>query len=203
MDKAGQRRIPIEQRRRELLEAAIRVMKRDGVQAATTRAITSEAGMPHGAFRFCFDGKIDMFQQIISIDRDSLARHAVHAMETSPSIESAISRALTGYWRESRADRGLQQVYQELSLLALRDNLLLELETQEIRAYVTQLATTLDEMAERYAVSWDMDTHDMALILYSLVNGLTMSWLFTGSSVTLDRGIEDVIGAALSHVSAE
>ncbi len=177
-------------------------MKRDGVQAATTRAITSEAEMPHGAFRFCFDRKVDMFRQILAIDRESLARHASHAMETSSSIESAISRAMTGYWQELRADRGRQQVYQELSFLALRDEVLSKLENQEIQAYVDQLATTLDEMADRYVTTWDIDTQDLALILYSLVNGLTVSWLFTGDSDALDHGVRDVIYVALRHVIA-
>ncbi len=124
-------------------------MKRDGVQAATTRAITGKAEMPHGAFRFCFDNKVDMFRQIIAMDRESLVHHANYAIDTSSSIESAISRALTGYWQELRADRGQQQLYQELSFLALRDEVLSELEAEEIQAYVTQLANTLDEMAER------------------------------------------------------
>ena len=55
-DDGGERvaRIPADERRQQLVEAAIRVMARDSVAQATTRAIVGEAGMPLGVFHYCF-----------------------------------------------------------------------------------------------------------------------------------------------------
>lgn len=45
-------RLAIAQRRELLLAAAWRVMIKDGVAAATTRAICAEAGMPQSSFHY-------------------------------------------------------------------------------------------------------------------------------------------------------
>src|SRR5688500_17091156 len=47
-------------RREKLVEAAIRVMTRDGVVKATTRAIAAEAGMPLGVFHYAFRSKAEL-----------------------------------------------------------------------------------------------------------------------------------------------
>ena len=47
-------RIAVDARRELLVEAAIRVMARDGVAKATTRSIVAEAGMALAAFHYSF-----------------------------------------------------------------------------------------------------------------------------------------------------
>ena len=53
-------RMSAAERREQLVAAAIRVMTRDGVVRATTRAIASEAGMPLGVFHYAFRSKAEL-----------------------------------------------------------------------------------------------------------------------------------------------
>jgi len=55
----------VDERRRELVEAALRVMARDGVAAATTRAVTAEAGMTQSRFHYCFRSKAELLHEVV------------------------------------------------------------------------------------------------------------------------------------------
>lgn len=66
----------LKDRREELIAAALRVMVRDGVGKATTRAISSEAGMTLGIFHYCFDSREQLLQEVITRITDSLAAAA-------------------------------------------------------------------------------------------------------------------------------
>jgi AcrR family transcriptional regulator len=52
-------------RRAELVEAAGRVVARDGVAAATTRRIAEEAGLPHGLVHYWFASKDELLEEVI------------------------------------------------------------------------------------------------------------------------------------------
>lgn len=73
MDDRGEARTPRKQisageRREQLVAAALRVMRRDGIAAASTRAICAEAGMPHGAFHYCFHSKKELYAALLASD---------------------------------------------------------------------------------------------------------------------------------------
>jgi AcrR family transcriptional regulator len=54
-------------RRAELLQAALRVMSRDGIAAGTTRAIVAEAGMPLATFHYCFRSRNELLRELITL----------------------------------------------------------------------------------------------------------------------------------------
>ena len=58
-------RMAAKDRREALIAAAIRVMARDGVVKATTRAIAGEAQMPLGVFHYCFASREELLQEVI------------------------------------------------------------------------------------------------------------------------------------------
>lgn len=56
--------IPTEDRRRQFIEAAIRVIRRDGIARATTRKIAEEAGAPLATLHYCFGTKEELFEAV-------------------------------------------------------------------------------------------------------------------------------------------
>ena len=58
-------RIPPPVRREMLIDAAFRVMAREGVQAATTRAICAEAGMPLASFHYVFASQQELMKELL------------------------------------------------------------------------------------------------------------------------------------------
>ena len=57
-------RVPAVERRELLLQAAWRILVRDGVAAATTRAICAEAGMKQGVFHYCFTNRDELLREV-------------------------------------------------------------------------------------------------------------------------------------------
>ncbi|NUL43966.1 TetR/AcrR family transcriptional regulator [Cellulosimicrobium funkei] len=69
------KRVPAEQRRGEFIEAAARVIAREGVERATTRRIAEEAGAPLAALHYCFRSKDELLQAVQGyVSRDFASR---------------------------------------------------------------------------------------------------------------------------------
>src|SRR3954464_6409680 len=52
-------------RREQILEAALRIIGREGRQAVTHRAVAEEAGVPLGSTTYYFDSRDDLLQQAL------------------------------------------------------------------------------------------------------------------------------------------
>ena len=55
-------RMPVAERREQLIEAAITVASRDGIEAATVRAVAAEAGVSLGVVHYCFQDKSELMR---------------------------------------------------------------------------------------------------------------------------------------------
>ena len=73
MTESRRTNVPVEQRRRELAETAVRVMARDGAWALTTRALAKEAGVPHGSVHYAFSSKDELLRAVMRLDLTHLA----------------------------------------------------------------------------------------------------------------------------------
>jgi AcrR family transcriptional regulator len=178
--KVGERRrttMPLADRRRRLVEASLRVMKRDGVNAATTRAITAEAGMPHGAFHYCFTTKQELYREVFAADIDAAFHAATAALTTGDHVEESLRGALSAYWKQTTADRNAQIVLTELSVMALRDPQLEGLRRWQVNAYHVRLAEALDQLAASTCRTWTLSSDLLSWIVLSCLTGITDSWL--------------------------
>ena len=70
-------RLPVAERREQLIEAALAVASREGIEAATVRAVAAEAGVSLGVVHYCFQ------------DKDELLRAMAHAI-TSANLERSL-----------------------------------------------------------------------------------------------------------------
>ena len=72
--------LAVSDRRRLIVEAALRVIARDGVNAATHRAVAAEAGVPPASTTYHFSSKAEIVTEALelAIDRSIAAveRHA-------------------------------------------------------------------------------------------------------------------------------
>src|SRR3981081_3095040 len=91
-------RVPAGQRRQELIEAAFTVMARDGVAAASTRAITAEAGAPLSAFHYCFRSKQELLQELITTVVNNLVREGQQVLEPGTNLHDALRDGMRRMW---------------------------------------------------------------------------------------------------------
>ena len=86
-------RLPVAERREQLIEAALAVASRDGIDAATVRAVAAEAGVSLGVVHYCFQ------------DKDELLRAMAHAI-TSANLERSLGELPAGGGRPRVRHRG-------------------------------------------------------------------------------------------------
>ena len=57
-------RLPMAERRAQLVRAALTVASRDGIEAAAVRAIAAEAGVSLGVVHYCFEDKNELLREV-------------------------------------------------------------------------------------------------------------------------------------------
>lgn len=165
------------ERRRLLLEAAWRVLQRDGMAAATTRAICAEAGMPQGAFHYCFTGREELLREVVSGLLAEQVLASVDAIGEARSMRTAISGALRAYWAELVEHPGRHQVLYEVTVAVLRDPQQQDIARYQYRRYLESAEQALTAAAEKRRMAWDLPLSVLARQVVTVLDGLTLHYL--------------------------
>ena len=164
-------RRPSDERRRDLVEAALRVMARDGVAAASTRAITAEAGMAQSRFHYCFRSKAELLREVV----ETMVRNQVTSVLGAG---GDVRTALRAY-AQHLVDHPEQHLLSyELTQYALRTPGLAPLAAQQYQAYLEGAAEVLAALG--------IDDPSAPRLVVALLDGVTLQWL-------VDRDVEAAV----------
>ena len=130
-------RMPATERRVALGQAALAVIARDGVHAATTRAIVAEAGMPLASFHYAVASREELLRDVVGLvvagEGDALL--ASPGLD-APDLRSAVRDVLGSYLDLVKSDPGREQAMFELTQHALRSPGMSDLPAQQYAAKV-------------------------------------------------------------------
>lgn len=170
------RRMPAEQRREELIAAAIRVIARRGVPGATTRAIVAEADMPLGAFSYIFGTQEQLMTAVVEsvIEQERFAAE-VRAIDVS-SMEAALRSGLDGYIDLLRTHPDHELALFELGLWARRRDADGQMRDQWT-SYFAAAEQLLRYAAEVTGSVWTSPVPALARVLVAFADGITLAWL--------------------------
>jgi AcrR family transcriptional regulator len=171
------RRIPVQERRQALVEAAMRVMEREGIAAATTRAICAEAGMPNGFFHYCFTSKQELMLEVAQQFRQRFTAMLSLADELQGDAYTVISTALTTLLADAVAHPDIHQLTYELPLYALRDEDLSGIAQRCYEDNEIVAAEFLRMAAQIAGCTWTEPVDNLARFLAVTVDGTVLQWL--------------------------
>jgi AcrR family transcriptional regulator len=170
-------RKPVEERRQQLVDAAIRVMTRDGVTRATTRAISSEAGVSLSVFHYCFDSKQELLEAVI----ETIVRHTVTpakaTIEPGANLRDTIRNALGAYWAHVQANPGEHLLTYEVTQYCLREPGFVDVARGQYEHYTRAYVEVFEQMHEMLGVDSSWPIPVLANYLASVIDGLTLNWL--------------------------
>ncbi|GAA2774574.1 TetR/AcrR family transcriptional regulator [Streptomyces showdoensis] len=175
--KGTKKQISADVRRERLVAAALRVMKRDGIAAATTRAICAEADMPHGAFHYCFRSKQELYAALLSTGIHVTLDGAWPAVVPAADPAESIRALLRAFWADVEKDPAAQLVLIELVTLALRDPELSELPAWDHRGYVDEVVAYLERFTDEAELELTVEVRTLAEMVVPVLNGVVSSWL--------------------------
>lgn len=189
---AGKRpHLPVEQRRAQLVAAAMRVMQREGAWSLTTRAVAREAGVPLGAVHYAFGAKAELVRAVFQADRDRATALLRRAVETGGTPTEVLTRALVGYADSVIADPGAEIVLQELTMMGGRDEDLRAAARESTEQYRADALDLLHRVAEASGGTWSGDVDVLAESVLGLLFGASVNWLCTGDDALFRRCVTD------------
>ncbi len=184
-------RIPATERRAALAQAALAVIARDGLAAATTRAIVAEAGMPLASFHYAVPSRDELLRDVVEL---VVAEEGMAALTPllaqAGSIREAARLALTAYLGFVRRDPGHEQAMFELTQYALRTPGLDDLPSEQYARYHALAIDLLDAATAQHHPDWRVPMPDLARLLVSFTDGLTLAWLADRDDAAAARSIE-------------
>jgi AcrR family transcriptional regulator len=183
-------RIAAEQRRVLLVEAALRVIAREGVSAATTRAIVAEAGMALASFHYAFPSRDALMRELVSHVVGAEAVSAFAALRPGDDIEESLRAGLTAYLQYVTADPDHELAMQELVQYALRTPGLDHLAREQYDIYRSVAVELLTEGAAAAGVEWRQPIDEVARLLIVQLDGITLAWLVDRDAAAATRAID-------------
>ena len=186
-------RMSLPARRRALVDAALTVIAREGLAAASVRAIVTEAGMPLGAFHYAFDSGEELLssaiEQVTENERSAVFASLADLPHGAP-LQETLRAGIAGYVQTIRSDQGHERALLELALHQVRSESMgsdgVNGASAQWSVYRAAAATALEVVAERCNVEWVYPVPDMARRLVLLTDGLTLSWLIDADAEAID-----------------
>ena len=177
----------VEDRRAALLAAAVTVIARDGIAAASTRAIAREAEIPTGAFHYWFGSLAELHvglsewvaERDVAIVDAALGRCG-RARRTD--LESVLDQLLREVWA------GVEE-FPEASVTSyqLTQQLLCDPETapaahRQQERYLSTVRDALVRVAEIAQVRWTAPLPVLTRMTMAFMDGLTHEWVVDRNS---------------------
>lgn len=189
-------RTPVEERRRALITAALRVIATRGLSGASTRAIVAEAGMSLASFHYAFTSRDELIELLITEVLAKEEKAIAPAELSGRSLVELLEDGLRGYLAHLRTDPPREQVMLELTQHALRERP--ELARQQYEGYTRMAVAMLELAAVTTGTEWTVPLPVAARLLITITDGLTLAWLVDRD----DALAESVIAAAARAVAS-
>jgi AcrR family transcriptional regulator len=190
-------RMPSAERRRQLTEAAIQVMARDGVARATTRSIAAEAGVSLSVFHYCFDSKQELVESVITTITDHSVTVVKEALRARATLEETVRAGFQAYWDHVRAHPDEHMLTYELTQYALRQPGFEHLARRQYEVYGATYAEFIDELRRTGDFRLRVPVSVLARYLAAVTDGLTLNYLVLGD----DEAWTDILDTVTAHIA--
>ncbi|MER6155796.1 TetR family transcriptional regulator C-terminal domain-containing protein [Streptomyces sp. NPDC001868] len=190
-------RLPSAERRRQLTEAAIRAMTRDGVPRTTTRSIAAEAGVSLSVFHYCFESKQELLESVITTITGhyvTLVREAITPRET---LRETVRAGFQAYWDHVSAHPGEHMLTYELTQYALREPGFEHLARRQYELYRATYAELIEQLRLSMGFELAVPVPVLARYLAAMTDGLTLNFLVLGD----DTAWTDILDTITDHVA--
>ncbi len=181
----------------------MRVIARDGVEAATTRRIAEEANVGQSSLFYAFASRDELLAAVVEHGiAQELAAMSGWLGEASAFFASAtmdivdiLAAAFAAFKHDLIENREREYALVELALYAQRTEGLEHLADRLYRGYYELVSGLLEVAAESTGITWALPPRELATIVVAMTDGMTLSYLGTGDHDVVQRIADG--GAAL------
>ena len=188
-----------EDRREMLTQAAIKVMTREGVARATTRAIAGEAQMPLGIFHYAFASKHELLVRVIQTIARWSKGDIDEAVLSKPDLdlEDVATAGLMAYFDHVVAHPQEHMLTYELTQFALREEGFEGVARDQYEYYLRENEALLEAFAEIMQIEYVVPLPVVSRFAFSVMDGLALNWLAMGD----EEGAREVVHLTVKALS--
>jgi len=198
-------RLSANDRRSALVRAALAVIARDGVHAATTRAIVAEADMSLASFHYAYRSRDELIREVITFVVDQQEDASLAAIVPLGDVRGTVRSALQAYFDLLKEHPEREQAMFELMHYSMRTAELEALPAMQHGSYRTAAIALLEAARPLLGITWRRPVDELARILVALTDGLTYAWLADRDDAAAGRLMEYIADtiAAFAEPAAE
>ena len=180
------RRLPADQRRAQLLKAALEIAEHDGLGAVTIRGVAERAGVSLGVVHYCYTDKEELLRELIgavnsevhqaakafvSVDFDSGARG-------KEGLRRRLYEAVDLIWAVISASPDRQLLTYEIVSYSIRTHGLPEvgLARDQQTSNEEIVRSVLERTAHSAGMYWNMGLDDMVHVVEAMIAGIGLRW---------------------------
>ncbi|MFE2140869.1 TetR/AcrR family transcriptional regulator [Streptomyces sp. NPDC059456] len=190
-------RMPLAQRRRQLTEAAIRAMARDGVPRTTTRSIAAEAGVSLSVFHYCFDSKQALLESVIETITEHYLAVVKEEIRPRATLLETVRAGFRAYWDHVRAHPAEHMLTYELTQYALREPGFEHLARRQHELYCATYVELLEQVGAGTQFELRVPVPVLARYLAAMTDGLTLNFLVLGDAAAA----AEILDMVAAHVA--
>jgi AcrR family transcriptional regulator len=170
-------RVPATERRKQLVQAAFRVIAKEGFGAVTTRRVCAEADASLAAFHYCFTSKQELLTELTEQTVAALVEAQAGRVHIRDGVQGSLRATLREYWATVEAEPDREPVLMALTQHALNEPALEGVAQQQYAAYHRTARTTLETIADACGVEWTVPVEQLARMIVVVTDGVTLAWL--------------------------
>jgi AcrR family transcriptional regulator len=167
--------LPVPERREQIVEAAIELISREGLAAASTRQIATEAGVSLSTLHYCFGTKDALIDAVIEEIVAQIGDVATAALPADAGLAAAIDASVRAFWGLVENTPGLQTMQYELTLSALRGNR--DLARAQYEEYVNVAESIFRRATKHSGERPAVPVRDLARFVVAGLDGLILQHL--------------------------
>lgn len=170
-------RVSSADRREQLVGAALRIAKRDGIGAVSTRSIAAEAGATPGIVHYVFESMADVLRAMIEVIAAAQIETVRSVQVQGADVRESMIRSFEAMWATVEADPEAHQLTFEVTQLALRQPRLAELAHWQYDRYFEVSRQVLETVADSVHIEWLVPVDTLARLLVATNDGVVTAWL--------------------------
>lgn len=169
-------RISAAERREQLISATVELMRREGVQSVTIRAIAKEANAPLAAANYCFGNKDELMEAAAEAWFKNLKRFS-QDVPVASGLRVAVERVAEGYWRALEEEPASLLSEIELILWATRNAAVSPLAGNIYPAYEAELGSIFSTAAHNSGERCHLDFSDLVRSFLMIYDGAAIQYM--------------------------
>ena len=169
-------RVSAEERKEQLISATVELMRREGVQSVTIRAIAKEANAPLATAHYCFSNKEELMDAAAEAWFKNLSRFSSD-VPVHLGLRKAVEQVAEGYWRalEEEPANILSEI--ELILWATRNAAVSPLAAKIYPAYEVELGNIFSSAAQSSGDQSLIDFPTLVRIFLMIYDGAAIQYM--------------------------